>query len=137
MFAEVVGAVTGLAMTGMPARLEGFARFRVRGAVYPGIRPVSGAWVEGVVYPDVSSRSLRLLDIFEGDLYRREPVILDTGSGRLAAEAWVVRPSRERLLTDRCWEPETFRRRHLRRYLDRIGRFPVRVATRRSLWSPG
>ena len=137
MFAEVVGAVTGLAMTGLPARLEGFARFRVRGAVYPGIRPVRGAWVDGVVYPEVSARSLRLLDVFEGDLYRRETLVVETGAGRLSADAWVVRPSRERLLTDRPWEPEPFRRRHLRRYLDRIGRFPMRVAARRSLWSPG
>ena len=137
MFGEVIAAVTGLAMTGEPARLEGYARFRVRGAVYPGIRPVPGAGVDGIVYREVSARSLRLLDVFEGDLYRREPVVVGTDGEYLSAEAWVVRPSRERLLTDRPWEPDAFRRRHLRRYLDRIGRFPVRVAARRSLWSPG
>jgi gamma-glutamylcyclotransferase (GGCT)/AIG2-like uncharacterized protein YtfP len=137
MFGEVIAAVTGLAMTGVPGRLEGYARFRVRGAVYPGIRPVPGACVHGIVYREVSARSLRLLDVFEGDLYRRQPVIVEIGGQRLSAEAWVVRPSRERLLTDRPWEPDPFRRRHLRRYLDRIGRFPARVAARRSLWSPG
>ncbi len=137
MFREVVAAVTGLALTGTPARLEGYARFRVRGAVYPGIRPVPGARVDGMLYSDVSARSLRLLDVFEGDLYRRQAVIVDAGGEPLSAEAWVVRPSRERLLTDRPWEPEPFRRRHLSRYLDRIGRFPTRVAARRSLWSPG
>lgn len=138
MFAEVVAAVTGLAIAGRPATVNGYARFRVRGAVYPGIRPSAADCVPGVLYPDVSARSLRLLDLFEGDLYRREEIPVRAGDGDAAmAYAWIVRPSQVRRLSDRVWEPELFRRRHLRRYLDRIGRFPSRVATRRPLWSPG
>ncbi len=138
MFAEVVAAVTGLAIAGRSGRIDGYARFRVRGAVYPGIRPWAGGCVHGVLYPEVSARSLRLLDLFEGDLYRRQVISVWTGDGdEKRAHAWVVRPSQCRRLSDRGWEPELFRRRHLRRYLGRIGRFPARAAARRPLWSPG
>ncbi len=138
MFAEVVASVTGLAIAGRSARIEDFARFRVRGAVYPGIRPSVGDGVQGVLYPEVSARSLRLLDLFEGDLYRREALQVMARDGSIVtAHAWIVRPSQIRRLSDRPWDPELFRRRHLSRYLDRIGRFPARAATRRHLWSPG
>jgi hypothetical protein len=115
-------AVTGRRFVSQPAVLRGYARFRVRGAVYPGIIATPGALTEGAVYCDVDAVSLARLDMFEGALYDRLGLNVDVEAGPSArgsvrAEVYVIPPSQRQRLSSDAWDPEEFRRRHLGTYL--------------------
>ncbi len=64
-------AVTGADCDRVSARLAGYARYPVRGADYPGIRPAAGCAVDGVVYLGVTEMAWQRLDAYEGDEYER------------------------------------------------------------------
>jgi gamma-glutamylcyclotransferase (GGCT)/AIG2-like uncharacterized protein YtfP len=118
----VMRAVTGRRFGSQPAVLCSYARFRVRGAVYPGIIATPGALTEGAVYCDVDAVSLARLDTFEGALYDRVGLNVDVETGRRAAgpmraEVYVIRPSQRQRLSAEAWDPEEFRRRRLGAYL--------------------
>jgi len=78
MIPDVMYAVTTRKFRFKNAILRGYARFTVKGESYPGIIPVTGAVTEGIVYFDVDALSLDRLDAFEGDLYQRTPVRVET-----------------------------------------------------------
>jgi gamma-glutamylcyclotransferase (GGCT)/AIG2-like uncharacterized protein YtfP len=121
LFPEVMRAVTGREFAGTPATLSGWARYRVRGEVFPALIPEVGALTEGVVLSDVDARSLTVLDAFEGPLYlRRELEVARADGARLAAHAWVLVPGREAELTREAWDLEHFARSELHAYLAQI-----------------
>ncbi len=116
MIPAVMQAVTGSSFAAREATLGGYARFRVRGEAFPGAIRFAGHQIEGMLYEGLDPATMRLLDRFEGTLYRRRLV-------RLAAEApedvvAVVYVIRSRaLLSHARWDVDRFRRRHLRYYL--------------------
>jgi gamma-glutamylcyclotransferase (GGCT)/AIG2-like uncharacterized protein YtfP len=119
-FADVMEAVAGTAFSSEAAMLDGWARCRVREAVYPGVRAAPGATVDGVLYRDVGPRALARLDRFEGALYERRLLAVRTASGD-ACEAWtyVVPDALAHRLADEPWDPLRFRQEHLAPYLAR------------------
>lgn len=142
LFPEVMAAVTGRRWRSVAAVLQGYARYQVKGQVFPGICRRPGAVVFGVVYSDLDERSWRCLDYFEGDFYRRRSLTVTlpnrqpkkdsrefTGGqgvlpGGLGADAvtrqvqvYVMPPSHQHLLSTRLWSAAEFRLKHLSRYL--------------------
>lgn len=114
MFPQVMDAVTGRSFASVPAVLDGYARYRMRGANYPGIVPTPGARVSGVLYRGLDPQSLARLDRFEGMPYRRAAVRVTTVDGEeLDAFAYVVRPAGMAHLCRRPWDPQAFQRRDL------------------------
>jgi len=104
--------------------LRGYARFRIRGAVYPGIIATPGAVTEGAVYRDVDAVSAARLDTFEGETYDRVGLGIEVDAGSSAsppvrAEVYVITPSQRSRLSSDAWDPEQFRRQHLGAYLQR------------------
>jgi gamma-glutamylcyclotransferase (GGCT)/AIG2-like uncharacterized protein YtfP len=88
----------------------GYAIYRVREAVFPGITQATGGdCVGGVVYLDVDEASLARLDRFEDDFYRRETLWVDCEDGqRRAADAYVVPAENHAVLTDETWRADEF-----------------------------
>ena len=120
----VMEVVTGRRFVSRPAVLRGYARFRIRGAVYPGIIVTPGAVTEGAVYRDVDAVSAARLDTFEGETYDRVGVGIEVDAGSSAsppvrAEVYVITPSQRSRLSSDAWDPEQFRRQHLGAYLQR------------------
>jgi gamma-glutamylcyclotransferase (GGCT)/AIG2-like uncharacterized protein YtfP len=110
MFPEVWQAVVGRPFATVEATVLGYAIFRVRDAVFPGIVAASERdSVRGVVYLDVDKASLERLDRFEDDFYRRQSLTLacDDGQPR-AAEAYVVPLENRQVLTDESWHADRF-----------------------------
>ena len=70
MLPSVMEAVTGRRFAAQKAMLHGYARFRVKGASYPGVVEAVGATTDGVLYLDVDAPSLARLDAFEGAFYQ-------------------------------------------------------------------
>ena len=115
---EVMLAVTGREFDSQPARLDNFARHRLRGRSYPGIRPNIGAWVDGLVYFAIDTPSLLLLDAFEDSFYHRELVKVYTADGiELEAETYVMNGDSHHLLMTEAWDLEDFRRNQLHSFL--------------------
>jgi len=118
-FPEVLCAVTGRDIPSRPARLAGFARFRLRGLSYPGVVAAPGASTDGRALEDVSAAELARLDRFEGDAYVRRRVTVETAPGEEAlAWTWILAPAAERWIEERPWDREHFRRRDLARFLE-------------------
>jgi gamma-glutamylcyclotransferase (GGCT)/AIG2-like uncharacterized protein YtfP len=115
--AEVIEAVAGRAFAAEPARLRGFARRAVRGEVFPALVAAAGAETAGVLYRGLDAEAFAALDAFEGDLYERRAVTVDTAAGSAVADAYLARDARRAALADAAWDLERFVARDLPRYL--------------------
>jgi gamma-glutamylcyclotransferase (GGCT)/AIG2-like uncharacterized protein YtfP len=125
MFPEVWQAVAGRPSASINGQVSGFAIYRVRDAVFPGIVATTSGVVQGVVYLDVDDETVRRLDRFEDDFYERQPVTVDCDDGtRRQAEAYVVPDQRRGVLTDEIWSPDGFAARgDLERFLTQFAGF--------------
>ena len=114
----VMETVTGRSFGSTPAALSNFARFLLRGRTYPGIFRDDGSEVRGVLYEKVDRDSLALLDLFEGDFFRRERVQVATSSRpRVDACAYVVPLERRAAFSTQPWDREAFAMLHLGEFL--------------------
>lgn len=111
---EIMTAVAGRLYPAHPACLHGYARYSLKDGSYPGIRPQSGALTLGILYTGVDARSLRRLDRYEDDFYRRQTLAVTTSSGETAlAQVYVVAPEQYELLASRPWNLDDFMERSL------------------------
>jgi gamma-glutamylcyclotransferase (GGCT)/AIG2-like uncharacterized protein YtfP len=116
--APVMEAVTERSFRSTPAVLSNFARLSLQGRTYPGIFLDDGSEVRGVLYEKVDRDSLSLLDLFEGDLFRREKVQVATESRpRVDAYTYVVPPEHRSAFSTRPWDREAFISLHLEEFL--------------------
>ncbi len=109
LFPEVMLAVTRTRFLAQPAMLRGYARRRVRGASYPGLRCEPGAVTEGRLYRAVDPAALDRLDAFEGNLYARERVLVELDASLLEAITYLIRPAFLHRLSEESWDPAAFR----------------------------
>ena len=117
-------AVTAREFGSIKAILRGYARFAVQGESYPGIIPASDAVTEGVVYFDVDESSLERLDVFEGDLYQRTPILAEIkGEEMISAEAYVIKPQFSGYLSSKEWNEKEFVQKHLKAFLETYSGF--------------
>jgi len=115
---EVMLTVTGRTFPAQPARLDGYARHRLRGKSYPGICPAPGAAVDGLLLVGLDAEAQQRLDDFEDDFYRRESVQILTADGAdWAAQTYVIREECRGLLLPEEWSLAEFRRTQLRGFL--------------------
>lgn len=117
---QIMSQIVGRPALGQPARLLGFARYRVLDRVYPAIVESPGAEVSGVVYGGLDLAELARLDHYEGPLYERRLVAIEGAGEPLAACTYVLRPEHAARLSSEPWDLERFEREHLASYLARI-----------------
>ncbi|MDX9740063.1 MAG: gamma-glutamylcyclotransferase family protein [Gammaproteobacteria bacterium] len=118
-FPEVMTQVAGRPLSGERAVVEDYERRRMRGGPWPGIVAVPGGLVHGTLYAPVDSASLRRLDRYEGDQYRR--VVLDARTGSRIVPAWTY-VTHAGLVDDADWDRDEFACGHLQEYLDEVRR---------------
>jgi gamma-glutamylcyclotransferase (GGCT)/AIG2-like uncharacterized protein YtfP len=124
MIPKVMVAVTAREFRTMDAILRNYARFTVKDKSYPGIIPTAEAITEGIVYADVDEWSLERLDEFEGDLYRRTSVRVETKKGDvLNAETYVIKSKYRRCLSSKEWNLKEFAQKHLSVFLETYSGF--------------
>ncbi len=121
-FPQVMRAVTGNDYPCRDAMLRGYARYRVRGEVFPGIVEESAAVVRGVLYQGLDEKTLHLIDVYENECYSRQLLDVEQVPGK-AVRAWVyVVPFALRgRLSSRDWHPEFFARHRLGAWLRELG----------------
>ena len=121
LFDEVQRAVVGRAFRSEPAVLIGYVRRRVRGQVYPAVRPDPQAETPGLLCHDVDPETLRRLDHYEGPVYDRRVAPVKTDSGtQVDAEVYVLADAHADLLSAESWDRDAFARRHLAGFLAAI-----------------
>lgn len=110
MFPEVWQVVVGRAFDAVEGAAAGYAIYRVRDAVFPGIIAAgSQDAVRGVLYLNVDQASLTRLDKFEDDFYVRQTLRVDCADGeRRSADAYVVTAENRAVLTDEPWDRTAF-----------------------------
>lgn len=115
---EVMVSVTGRGFKSKTARLEHYARYRLRGKSFPGIRPQECAVVDGLVYLDLDMPALAQLDAFEDAFYRRETVTVSLLDGsECPADTYVIKEDSYGLLLPKAWSLKAFKRDHLTSFL--------------------
>lgn len=90
---DVMRRVSGELPPALPASLPGFVRGNIAGEPYPAIVRSDGSRVEGRLYTRVKPGSLARLDRYEGSLYRRRLVVVDTAEGQRLAHVYALAPA--------------------------------------------
>lgn len=104
MCSDIMIRVAGCQADFSPACLNNYFRSAIRDREYPGITPRRGTMVTGVLYLNLSSEPIQRLDVFEGELYRREVVeVVTEHDGVIEAMTYVIKPQYRDLLTDEEW----------------------------------
>jgi gamma-glutamylcyclotransferase (GGCT)/AIG2-like uncharacterized protein YtfP len=101
--------VTGQTYHGVNARLPGYAIYRVKDVEYPGIIEAPDNETSGVLYRGVSDEDLKVLDLFEGELYERRLLKINTEDSK-SHHAWVyvISLKNKTYLTKEPWHLKTF-----------------------------
>lgn len=118
MLPEVMEIVIGALPASEPARLVGFRRAALRGAIYPGLVPAAGRETQGVLWRDLDAGQLGRIDRFEGALYEREQVAVECrGAAAREAAVYVIGAAHRHRVEAAPWSEADFRARHLAAYL--------------------
>ena len=116
--ADIMRRVSGSLPASAPATLTNYACYGLVGWVYPGIVPLKGARVDGVLYQGLSRAQLARLDAYEGEQYRRLRVWVAVEDGqRVQTWTYVLQPRYYHRLTGASWSLERFQREQLPIYL--------------------
>jgi gamma-glutamylcyclotransferase (GGCT)/AIG2-like uncharacterized protein YtfP len=109
MFPEVWEGVVGRSFASVDGTAQGYAVFRVRDAVFPGMIDSPNSAVQGTVYLDVDHDSLMRLDKFEDHFYDRRAILIECNDGlERIAQAYIVPAANTNILTDEPWNRDTF-----------------------------
>jgi len=114
---EVLEQVIGRRVESRHAVLDGYACYRLRNRVYPGIVERSGERVTGVVYSGIDAHEIEQLDAYEGSFYERRTLTLRADGGQIEALGYVLGSEHRGQLSKDAWDLEAFRREHLADYL--------------------
>lgn len=114
-------AVTGRRFPSIEARLDGYGRYLIKHAVYPGIIAEPRSHTAGVLYKDINPNSLRRLDRYEDRLYVRRTLAVTIAQDEIvSAQVYLIPEHKRWALSFKPWEKEQFARYHLRRYLEQL-----------------
>ncbi|MFP6904780.1 MAG: gamma-glutamylcyclotransferase family protein, partial [Verrucomicrobiota bacterium] len=102
--AEVIGRMP----ESRAARLNGYARYRIRGLWYPGIVPAENMYVDGCLFSGLDQGDLAVLDRYESDRYVRNSVMADLDGRATPCFAYVIRPDCTRELSTESWNLAAF-----------------------------
>ena len=109
MCSDIMEEVSGVKATGIGAVLHGYSRRCVRGQHYPGLIKETSERVDGIIYFDIPDWAWGRLDHFEGDMYERLPVSVETADKkRISAETYVVKDNFKQYLETRRWSYQHF-----------------------------
>lgn len=122
MCEDIMSTVSGQVLPGESARLAGYARHPVSGEDYPGVVADPDAIVAGVLYRGLDASALARLDVFEGEMYERLPVLVNLVGGEvITAWCYIFRDQYRHLLLPGEWDFQSFlaegKARFLARYM--------------------
>ena len=121
MYEPVWSRVVSGVYPSQEAMLSGYKRRKVINESFPAILPgTNDDIVEGRLYFNIRHHDLKLLDRFEGELYRRQVVECQNPEGeRFTAHAYVFRQRHRHMVSEQAWDPEWFERTGIKIFMKR------------------
>ncbi len=116
---RVVGRPVPASRIGV-AFVDGFRRVYVKGSYFPILIEADGATVEGRLITGLGAQAVQRLTRFEGRQFQLKRLTVRLAHGR-TADAECFLPVAGVDHTDDDWDLDTWRRRHKRAYLGRLG----------------
>jgi gamma-glutamylcyclotransferase (GGCT)/AIG2-like uncharacterized protein YtfP len=94
------------------ARLYGYKRRKIRGAIYPAVLPGTDLdYVDGIVYLNVSESDVKALDKFEGEYYHKETAECELSDrAKISVCVYVFSDKYRNLIENKEWDPVWFSR---------------------------
>ena len=109
MCRDIMFRVAGCKTDYTQATLNNFFRSKMHNEEYPGIIAQRDAAVPGVLYFELTAKAINRLDLFEGEMYRRQEVeVIMENHDQATAMTYVIKPQFKHLLTDEEWSFSEF-----------------------------
>ncbi|HEY9052994.1 MAG TPA: gamma-glutamylcyclotransferase family protein [Gammaproteobacteria bacterium] len=119
-FPEIMFRVTGEIFPFESAWISDYARYRVKNQAYPGLVYEPGACTSGTLYHEIKPRHFKRLDAYEGILYSKQEIFIETECGELCcALVYLVPQQKKSVLSSQPWDKEHFERQSYYRFLKR------------------
>ena len=106
MWDAVFTRVTGVENNGIPATLNQYQRYCVKGAIYPGLVAENESQVQDTLYTEIADDIWQLLDDFEGLEYECIPVQVNIEQQVLEAWTYCFKEEYQNRLNNKIWCPE-------------------------------
>ncbi len=108
---ELVEKIAGQQFPAQAARLKGYRCGLIERADFPGILPCEDSTVEGLLLNGLNSGHLIKLDQYEGELYQRIKVPVETGTDQCHAWVYCIVPWARYRVSFTSWSMEWYRSR--------------------------
>lgn len=101
--------------------LTGYSRKYLKGEEYPGIiKNEENSSIEGLIYFQVNEEDMYRLDLFEGEYYKREIVLVqDVNKSSYKCFTYLLKKEYQYLLTEKTWTYEEFQKTGLSVFLEK------------------
>ena len=119
LFPEITKKLTGKSFKTLPAIVEGYKMYCVKGCDYPAIVRENGTFTNGKVLLDVEESDILKMSFFEGDEYEKKKIsVLVNGKPEDAfVFVWVKGND---LLDDEEWDFQEFEKNSLEYYINEV-----------------
>lgn len=115
---ELLRHVAGRSFRSEEGVVHGYANLQIKNSPEAALFPFPDFQTGGVVCFDVDDDSLRRMDRFQGALFKRAEVNVETVGGNwVEAETYLFKLRERRRLTARPWDETAFREKRLARLL--------------------
>lgn len=109
MFEDVWQKVVHGLYRNSPAILKGYSRYCVKNETWPVLVPSTvDATLEGRLYFDILTDDLSRIDEFEGEIYKRTRVEVNTDTRKVPASVYVLQTDYYDMMLKKNWSPEEF-----------------------------
>lgn len=117
-FPEIFEAITGDEVRGIPASVENFARYLLKGKCYPGIVAVEGEVISGTLYLNVDPVAMQKIENYEDACYDKHRLkVVAANQREFEAMAFVIPETQRHLLSGRKWSQREFADKYLESFL--------------------
>ena len=120
MFPKILQAITKEKASLKPAILDGYKRIRANDPVFKVYSAIiikdTSSFVEGKLITEISMKTLRLLDKFEGSGYKRIKVKVRLGKENIEAYAYLASVGHTPSFRGE-WDPKVFEKKQLEQYI--------------------
>ncbi len=106
---ERLQALIGRVPPGIPAQLAGFRCGLVARADFPGLVPSADSTTAGLLLAGLTADELQKLDAYEGELYQRVAVHVQTAEGLFSTWVYQIAPWARSRVTHELWTIEGYR----------------------------
>ena len=119
LFPEITKKLTEKSFKTLPATLQGYKMYCVKGCDYPAIFQQKDAVTNGLLLKNVDDLSLDIISFYEGDEYEKRQVSVNS-DGKSATALTFVWVNKNDLLDDEDWDLQHFEKTSLEYYLNEV-----------------